>query len=177
MKILILDGSPGTVKLPEDRFTGVEIDHITIIGKKTKRCTGCFSCFFNTPGHCALNDWVSELPRKYISSDIFLLICPVTFGGYSSEVSNVFSRLIIQLVLHLFERKGGEIRRQKRYDQPYPAFIALGCGTPSERAKETFRELTARNAYHLHTKDYANFFSDEANYLTEIQNFVEKRRL
>ncbi len=112
-------------------------------------CKGCFDCWVKTPGICATRDEANDVTRSLARSKLVVLLSPITFGGYSSEIKKVLDRSI-SLVSPYFARVAGEIHHKPRYAS-YPAL--LGIGVAADRDPEEARilaRLVARNAINLH---------------------------
>ncbi len=112
-------------------------------------CQGCFECWLKTPGMCKTDDAGREIAAAFIRSDVVVLLTPVTFGGYSSELKKALDR-IAGLVLPFFMHIGGEVHHRPRYAR-YPALLALGVlPQPDPGQERVFHTLVERNAINLH---------------------------
>jgi hypothetical protein len=86
-------------------------------------CTGCWSCWWKTPGKCAINDDAEEIFKSYINSDFVIFASPLLAGFTSSSLKKITDRLIV--LLHPYIKlKQGECHHEKRYDK-YPDFGLL----------------------------------------------------
>ncbi|MHB8880821.1 MAG: flavodoxin family protein [Thermodesulfovibrionales bacterium] len=159
MKALLLDGAHAGDKTLESarmilsdklRAKGWTVEGVTLRDTKIAQCIGCFGCWVKTPGKCFMNDTGNDIARSIVQSDLLLLLTPITFGGYSSELKKALDRVIC-IVLPFFARIRGEVHHKPRY-QRYPALVAIG-GLPAvdEECEGIFRSLVSRNA--------VNFFS------------------
>lgn len=112
-------------------------------------CQGCFECWVKTPGLCKTDgDAGREITGALIGSDLMVILTPVTFGGYSSEIKKAMDRSIC-LVSPFFRRVDGEVHHRKRYRR-YPALAAVGVlHAPDEEQERIFRTLVERNALNL----------------------------
>jgi hypothetical protein len=112
-------------------------------------CQGCFECWTTTPGLCKTEgDAGREIAGAMIKSDLMVILTPVTFGGYSSEIKKAMDRIIC-LVLPFFRRVDGEVHHRRRYPR-FPAVAAIGVlGAPDEEQARIFRALVERNARNL----------------------------
>jgi multimeric flavodoxin WrbA len=109
-------------------------------------CQGCFECWIKTPGLCKTDgDAGREITGALIGSDLMVLLTPVTFGGYSSEIKKAMDRSIC-IVSPFFRRVDGEVHHRKRYRR-YPALAAVGVlREPDKEQERIFRTLVERNA-------------------------------
>jgi multimeric flavodoxin WrbA len=112
-------------------------------------CQGCFECWTTTPGLCKTDgDAGREIASAMIKSDLVVILTPITFGGYSSEIKKAMDRMIC-LVLPFFRRVGGEVHHSRRYPK-YPAFAAVGVlPAADEEQARIFRTLVERNALNM----------------------------
>jgi hypothetical protein len=117
-------------------------------------CQGCFECWIKTPGMCKTQDAGRDIAAAVIRSDLLVLLSPITFGGYSSELKKALDRSI-GLVLPFFTRIDGEVHHRPRYDR-FPALLAVGV-LPEPHAEEEriFQALVARNARNMHSPWHA----------------------
>jgi hypothetical protein len=112
-------------------------------------CKGCFNCWVRTPGLCRTRDMADGVLRSLARSQLAVLLSPITFGGYSSEIKKVLDRSI-GLVSPHFTRLAGEIHHRPRYACA-PALLAVGVTADRDpREAEIFARLVARNAINLH---------------------------
>jgi multimeric flavodoxin WrbA len=112
-------------------------------------CKGCFDCWVKTPGVCATRDGAGAITRALARSDLVVLLSPITFGGYSSELKKALDRSI-GIVSPFFTRIHGEVHHKPRYAR-YPALLAIGV-TEDRDPEEAriFTRLVSRNAVNFH---------------------------
>ena len=160
MKTLILDGS-----LEGDRVGSYSVatlqsaiaargwssEVVTLRDKKIGNCMGDFFCWLKSPGKCPVADDHQEISKKYIESDLVILLNPITFGGYSLTLKKMVDHQI-QNTLPFFTTIDGEIHHQKRYER-YPDLLIIGwLGEPDEQAESIFRNLAWRNSINFYAK-------------------------
>jgi hypothetical protein len=159
MKALILNGSaPGDVtlqtvhKIVEDELLSIgwDVDSFILHEEKIAGCLGCFGCWAKTPGICVINDAGRAVATASIRCDLLILLTPVTFGGYSSELKKAMDRLIPNLS-PFFIKIHGEVHHRPRYDR-YPSFFGIGLLPDQDvESERIFRELVRRNAVNYHS--------------------------
>lgn len=88
-----------------------------------KYCTGCWNCWWATPGMCSIDDGIDELYRSILHSERVVFIAALTMGGISSGLKRFIERMI-PLIHPYFSLIGGEVHHRKRYDC-YPALAAI----------------------------------------------------
>ena len=128
------------------RETGAGVRAFQLRDIPLAHCQGCFECWLDTPGLCKTDgDAGREITAAMIGSDVLVLLTPVTFGGYSSEIKKAMDRSIC-MVSPFFRRVDGEVHHKLRYRR-YPALAAVGVlHEPDEEQERIFRTLVERNA-------------------------------
>jgi len=128
MKTLILDGNPYNDAEEYDQYIKVLAGRLEDQGHSTTLlqlksmdlafCTGCWTCWWKTPGKCVFPDEGRTLCREYINSDFVLFASPLIMGFLSALLKKAQDRLIP--LLHPYMTfKDREILHKKRYDR-YP---------------------------------------------------------
>ncbi len=147
MKVTVLDGCfQGDNSEYEKQLAGI-LDELqthhnavnySIKDMNLKFCTGCWSCWWKTPGECSIKDGADEIFKSVIHSDFLLLSSPMIAGFVSSELKKIMDRLIVLLHPYI-QMINGESHHHKRYDS-YPALgVLLGreAGSDEEDMKIT----------------------------------------
>lgn len=129
MKITILNGD---MKQDENDFSryleklaeGFRENHSIYLYPLNKMnlhyCTGCWDCWWKTPGRCTINDGAEKIFKSVINSDFVIFASPLMAGFTSSSLKKITDRLIV--LLHPYIKlKNGECHHKKRYDK-YPDF-------------------------------------------------------
>ncbi len=65
---------------------GWEVERIRLRDLTIAYCKGCFGCWVKTPGVCPTRDDAGVVTHAFVRSDLAVLVTPVVFGGYSSEL-------------------------------------------------------------------------------------------
>jgi multimeric flavodoxin WrbA len=162
MKALIFDGSregePGldpirSVVENEISDAGWEVETLPLRDMKISPCNGCFKCWTKTPGICAIDDTGREVTKKLVRSDLFVILTPITFGGYSSQVKKALDRSL-GWMLPYFTKIQGYTHHKPRY-KSYPDLLAIGTVPQHDKEVETiFRDLVDRNAINAHSPNH-----------------------
>ena len=133
---------------------GWTVDRVPLRDRRIAYCQGCFDCWTRTPGVCKTNDGARDITRAIVRSDLLVLLTPVTFGGYSSELKKALDRSIGS-VLPFFERIDGEVHHAARYAS-YPRLLAVGVSSYDDAEEgHVFSALVARNALNFHAPAHA----------------------
>lgn len=125
MKILILDGQPSADAEGYNRYIldlseqlgqkGHEVKNLTLRDLDIRFCTGCWSCWWGTPGECVFKDESHTVCREYINSDFILFASPMIMGFPSALLKKTLDKLIPLLHPYIDIRQG-ESRHRRRYD-------------------------------------------------------------
>lgn len=90
---------------------------IDLSKKKISHCTGCWNCWWKTPGRCVHHD-LDEFFHEYITADRAVYFAQVKKGFVSGNMKTLFDRMI-PLYLPYTTYKTGESMHVKRYER-YP---------------------------------------------------------
>jgi multimeric flavodoxin WrbA len=158
VRALILNGAPADddVSAAVERALdsalagrGWDVQRVHLRDLTIAYCQGCFDCWVKTPGVCQTRDAARDVTRALARSDLLVLLSPVTFGGYSSELKKALDRSI-GIVLPFFTRIRGEVHHRARYGR-YPALLGVGVlNRASKEDERTFATLVSRNAINFH---------------------------
>lgn len=133
---------------------GASIETHSLQEMRMGTCVGCFGCWLKTPGVCLEPDIGLEIAQAVVQSDTTLLLTPVTFGGYSSEIKKIQDRWL-PLILPYFELLYGETHHLPRYIR-YPRLIGIGIQRhPNPEEAHIFKTLVGRNAINFHAPTHA----------------------
>ncbi len=131
-------------------------------------CDGDLQCWLRTPGLCKHSGVVNDIAYRVVHSDLSILLTPVTFGGYSSELTRTVDHLV-SLISPLLANVRHEIRHAPRYTH-YPQLFALGMQpSPDPESAALFTKLVASHAANLYAPAY------EVGILTGNQRLHEIR--
>lgn len=91
-------------------------------------CTGCLTCWFKTPGVCAINDDMTAIREAMDKSDLIILASPVYVDGFSAQTKVVLDRMICALDPLISVDSEGHCRHDLlRQNQPTALLISC-CG-------------------------------------------------
>ena len=159
MKIIVMDGS-----LQDDsretgtraasftellRGRGHSVDLFPLGSMDIHPCTGCFSCWFRTPGRCVIPDEMESLYRSITQADLAVFSSPLSMGLFSSRLKNALDRLIPLVLPHL-TIISGEMHHHPRYvRRPLLAAVVGEEPDTEQEDLEIVRNLFERNALNL----------------------------
>ena len=134
--------------------SGWIVDRIQLRAVFIAPCKGCFDCWVKTPGLCPTRDGAGGVTRALACSDLVVLLSPITFGGYSSELKKALDRSI-GIVSPFFTRIEGEVHHKARYAR-YPALLGIGVSDDCDPEEmQIFVRLVGRNAINFHAPAHA----------------------
>lgn len=138
MKALILDGNPSEIDEDYNQYLsevtellikkGHTVKTLTLRKMSIRFCTGCWNCWWATPGECVFKDESHTVCREYIHSDFILFASPMIMG-FASALTEKTKDKLIPLVHPYVEFVQGECHHLKRYDV-YPKIGLLLEKTP-----------------------------------------------
>jgi FMN-dependent NADH-azoreductase len=163
MKALVLNGastssslteSVGEMLIGELKELGWDVETIILRKENIGYCRGCFGCWVKTPGVCLIDDSADALLNSWMKADLLVLLTPITFGGYSSELKKAVDRMI-PTVSPFFMKVQGEIHHRPRYKRN-PRLLAVGVLLhPYEDKEQIFTRLVDRNAINWHNPTHS----------------------
>jgi multimeric flavodoxin WrbA len=113
-----------------------------------KNCIGCWSCWWKTPGKCAIKDKSEIFYKEYINSDEVVILFD-TVNGFIDGNGKTFLDRLIQHFLPYIKLRNGECGHLKRYDT-YPVFnFCFEKNGLNKEEIEVIRNYLARTAYHF----------------------------
>lgn len=151
---------------------GWETDCYTLHEIKIADCTGCGGCSLKTPGLCVLPDAANEVMSKQARSDLFVLLTPLTFGGYSSQLKKMLDRTM-GMGIPIYRFYQGELHHALRY--PRPARL-LGIGVApryDEVGARVFDLLIERTALNYNNPSFASQVLTEGQGSDQVRGAVQ----
>jgi len=163
MKAIILNGIDDTI-YDYQRFEdildnklqefGIDPENVKLTNKDIKRCRGCFGCWVKSPGECIRQDDSQAICKSIINSDLVILLTPVVYGGYSSQLKKLVDK-IIPLISPFFARYSGETHHFPRYKK-YPKLLGIGIQSyPDIEESACFQNIIFRNSINFHNPKVA----------------------
>lgn len=145
---------------------------VTIYSSKDtaiKDCIGCWSCWWKSPGECALQDGAHKLYKDYINSDEVVLLFH-TENGFLDGKGKTFVDRLIQHYLPYIELRNGECGHRKRYDKyPHTNFYFVKAGLCEDEIK-VIKSYLARTAYHFQNTCKEVLYENESIKFIDLEN-------
>lgn len=119
-KVVLLDGRGAgdddlipvlDTLMDELQSSGAKVQTFPLKDVKMGSCIGCFGCWLKTPGICVEPDAGRDIAQAVVQSDVTILLTPVTFGGYSSEIKKSQDRWIPLVLPVVNQRSVGSVSR------------------------------------------------------------------
>jgi multimeric flavodoxin WrbA len=122
MRVAILDGD--TEAGPLSEYVGELARLLTSRGHDVKLfalrdldigyCTGCWSCWWATPGECAYRDDSAAVCAAVVNSDLTIFASPIVMGFVSAVLKKTQDKLVPLIHPYVTLIRGGS-RHRKRY--------------------------------------------------------------
>jgi len=161
MTITILDGTPagfsgqlsGLLKgLSAELEEKHSLNLFSLSSMKLHFCTGCWACWWKTPGQCAIKDDAGEIFRAVINSDLLIFASPLNAGFTSSLLKKITDRLIVLLHPYI-EIRNKESHHKKRYGRyPEIGLIFEKEADTDDEDIEILRDIYGRFALNFHSR-------------------------
>lgn len=137
MKIVLFNGSPkgeasDTIKLSTAFLDGIgePYERIDLIHMNVPPCMGCFSCWYKTPGVCALPGHVNMLMEKIASADLVIWSMPLYCYGMPSHVKALVDHIIVFTTQVQVADSEGHTHHETRRNPNTTHVLVSGCGFP-----------------------------------------------
>jgi len=176
MKITVFNGSPKAEKGNTDVMAqaflegaceaGAETENIFLAHKKIHPCTGCFTCWLKTPGHCAIPDDMVELLPKLQNSDLVVFATPLYVDNVTGIMKNFMDRMIPMADPYFEKDAGGECRHKTHAKAPNIMVIS-NCGFPEQTHFQVLRFLFRRIARNMNTELVGEIYRGGGTLLSE----------
>jgi hypothetical protein len=161
MRITLLNGDPApdsefqrSLHALTRRLTGLghAVSALELRELNLKGCSGCFGCWFKTPGSCVKRDDSALICQAALDADLLLLASPLVMG-FTTALLKFAADQMIPLIHPYLVVEGGEMHHRARYAR-YPRFgLLLGAGGDSDAEDvEIAAALWARMARNMKSR-------------------------
>lgn len=148
MKFTAFNGSPSAENSATNRIISAFLKGAKQAGAQTevyhlmhydiKQCRGCFSCWFQTPGKCAIGDQMEELLKAYISADVVLFGSPVFSWNMTGLLKNFADRLV-PLKSPMITQNDGDFDMKNASKREQKCIAVSNCGFPGDNNFEIIK--------------------------------------
>jgi multimeric flavodoxin WrbA len=178
MEILVLDGNPDPAHRAWEEYLGAFAKALDRVGAGVRTCTlremdihyctGCWSCWWKTPGLCTFKDDMTGVYPVMLASDLVVWASPLVLGNVSALTKKAQDRFI-PLLHPYIELVNGESHHRRRYpkDIDMGLIIETADGDTREDA-EIVRHMHERLA--LNGRGRLRFFATTARGAEEVAN-------
>lgn len=189
MKILAIQSSPAPDAVSVSRLTmhaladgmeeaGAEVERVDLKRVDLKPCTGCYACFFKTPGACVIPDQMSsELFGKFVSADAVILSSPLYFYTINGQMKTFIDRthpfLLNPLESYRFDYSALNHELLHGYRGPHPKMIVMVSG--QSYVPEVFGPVSAYFRYIYRDHLVGEFYRCESVLMGHHGNFKAKK--
>ncbi|MEW5913995.1 MAG: flavodoxin family protein [Thermodesulfobacteriota bacterium] len=155
-KVLALNSSPRPQGLSRTRLmldhlvqgmeqAGAQVETVHLAKKKIKYCTGCYHCWFKSPGMCIQqDDMTRELYPKWLATDIVVYATPL-YNDSMNALLKTFVERTIPSYLPTFVWENGRTNHPAR--SGFPAIVLLSVAGMPEMAN--FDLMSAHARFHF----------------------------
>jgi multimeric flavodoxin WrbA len=164
MYCLIIDGNPSLDGAGEgfDRYVRGFASGLESKGHRVRRfalreldlafCTGCWSCWWKTPGLCAFADGIVAIHQELSRADFVVWASPLILGNVSALLKKAQDRFV-PMIHPYISIQGGECHHRPRYAREPDIGLIVGPG-PDDGALDLAlaRGLFERFAKNAHGK-------------------------
>ena len=133
MKIVVFDAIPDPLDQVSQSYldglteqlqtAGHEVKFFTLRDMDIKYCTGCWTCWWKTPGRCVFEDDMEQVYPAMMDADRLVMFSPLSMGFVSSLLKKVNDRSV-PLLHPYIEIVQGECHHRKRYEK-YPDLVLI----------------------------------------------------
>ncbi len=106
---------------------GHEVERLDLRSMQIRSCTGCWSCWWKTPGRCAATDDGDAVRRAWVRSDLMLFASPMLLGFPSALLKDAVDKLCPNALPFIRLGRTTEGRVECRHIPRYDRRPALAC--------------------------------------------------
>lgn len=180
MKALILNAFPSEKNPNVENILKSELiekdwqcETITLGEIDIKPCASCGNCATKTPGLCHQKDGMENILAKWVQSQLVILLTPISFGGYHSDLKKVIDRLL-PLKTAYFTVHRRELHHENRYKH-MPSLMTIGIlREENTQEREAFPYLTERNAVNFLIDRFAAVIITENDEPDDVKKRIER---
>ncbi len=181
MNVIILNGNPDAGNKSFDRYIDSILKELAGRGHQARAfalremnirfCTGCWTCWFKTPGECMHRDDMPAIYKAAMASDLLIFASPLIMGFMSGLLKRANERLI-PLIHPYSEISQGECHHRRRYAR-YPV-LGLILQKEEDTDADDIRittDIYRREALNFRSSLLAAFMTDRP--VNEVCNEID----
>lgn len=159
MKIIAFCGSPrkghGMTDKLLDMFlgsakkAGAEVSKHYVTDLNINGCSGCFACWWSTPGKCVHRDDMDWMLEEILDSDIQVWAGPVYHDNIIHYLQKLRERTLPLALPEFLVKEDGESTHPGRYKRSRKTVAIATAGFPDSSAFDVVKRLF-QNALHIH---------------------------
>ncbi|MFZ5353017.1 MAG: flavodoxin family protein [Bacillota bacterium] len=175
MKAVILNGFENENFISQALKTQLEektvsITYFFLKDMDIKPCRSCGACGIKSPGRCVINDDMHTIMKGIAQSDIYILLTPIRFGGYSAQLKRALDRTM-PLGMPLYIIRDGHMLHPMRYGDKKLMVVGL-LEQELKGQEENFRLLVERNAMNLLSSFNSFLILKPSDSTTKVENDI-----
>jgi len=169
LKLLAFNASPrktrGATEVLMNRFVagakaaGAQVERHYVSDLMIKGCTGCFSCWWKTPGKCVHNDDMDWVLPRMAEADIIYTGTPIYHGNIVHSLQRMREKTL-PIVMPEMVMEGGVTRHPSRVKGGQQLVLAAVCGFPDLASFRYIKDLFP-DAAHIFLPAAQTLFQDE----------------
>lgn len=159
MKILAFNGSPRKGHGITNKLLDIFLDSADKAGAEVKKhyvteleingCTGCFGCWWGTPGKCVHRDDMDGILEEMLDSDVQVWAGPVYHDNIIHYLQKLRERTLPLALPEFLVKDDGESTHPGRYKRNRQNVVIATAGFPDSSAFDVTKRLF-ENALHIH---------------------------
>jgi multimeric flavodoxin WrbA len=130
-------------------------------------CTGCFNCWFVTPGMCKANDCLQNIGSLLGNSEETIIISRNCYGGYSEQVKKILDRNV-SASTPFFTYRSWKIRHIKRYSMNRKQLTVILYGNFLETEAKAAEKIAEANRSTMGFKKAALYMVNHADEIGQV---------
>nr|MDO8080961.1 flavodoxin family protein [Candidatus Freyarchaeota archaeon] len=142
MKILAFQGSPRMENGNTEKIlraflkgaseAGAETETLYLRRMNINPCTGCFTCWFQTPGVCAQKDDMEQVLQKIPEADVLIFATPLYIYNMTAYMKALLERILPLVKPDLVRGEDGLAGHPSRYKFNQRWILISNAGFPEE---------------------------------------------
>ena len=132
-------------------FTSSDTFVLDISNTNIKDCSGCWTCWWKTPGKCIFKD-LNEFYHEYVTADKVIFFARVSKGFVTGNLKTLFDRMI-PLFMPYTSISSGESMHVTRYDKYPDIEFYYEDNFETKDSKKVYEEYIHRVFYQFHSKN------------------------